>query len=74
MPEIRELESFEDFEDAIHNGPTKDRFSAIICEPHAQAYKRYGILYTVVVRLGSNIIEMKKVQDSDALYTGMWNL
>ena len=26
MPEIRELESFEDFEDAIHNGPTKDCF------------------------------------------------
>ena len=73
MPEIRELESFEDFEDAIHNGPTKDCFNAIICE-HAQAYKRYGILYTVVARLGSNIIEMKKVQDSDALYTGMWDL
>ena len=73
MPEIRELESFEDFEDAIHNGPTKDRFSAIICE-RAKAYKRFGKLYTVVARLRSNIIEMKKVQDSDALYTGMWDL
>ena len=27
MPEIRELESFEDFEDAIHNSPTKDCFT-----------------------------------------------
>ena len=34
MPEIRELESFEDFEDAIHNGPTKDCFNATICEQH----------------------------------------
>ena len=31
MPEIRELESFEDFEDAIHNGPTKDCFKTPVC-------------------------------------------
>lgn len=30
MPEIRELESFEDFEDAIHNGPTKDFFETCL--------------------------------------------
>ena len=31
MPEIRELESFEDFEDAIHNSPTKDCFKTPVC-------------------------------------------
>ena len=31
MPEIRELESFEDFEDAIHNSPTKDCFKPPVC-------------------------------------------
>ena len=31
MPEIRELKSFEDFEDAIHNGPTKDFFNISFC-------------------------------------------
>ena len=31
MPEIRELENFEDFEDAIHNGPTKDCFKTLFC-------------------------------------------
>ena len=33
MPEIRELESFEDFEDAIHNGSTKDCFKTPVSKP-----------------------------------------
>ena len=87
MPEVRELESFEDFEDAIHNSPTKDCFKPPVCllMLHRLCYT-YGqevllprlcgpdLIRTLRVPKILAFLKIVKVQDCDALYTRMWDM
>ena len=81
MPEIRELESFEDFEDAIHNGPTKDCFKKTCIYVTLKAHKlwprlngRGSMAHTLWAPKKLPFLKIVKVQDCDALYTRMWNM
>ena len=78
MPEIRELESFEDFEDAIHNGPTKDCFKTpvylLMSRLNGRASMTPALIQTLWVQKKLALLKIEKVQDCDALYTRMWDM